>query len=63
MISTKNIIVDYTEVPSTWVFEHYCKLNKKLTGQGEKIKSLFNKKDKEVEDTLNRLKTKEILQK
>ena len=46
MISTKNIIVDYTEVPSTWVFEHYCKLNKKLTGQGEKIKSLFNKKDK-----------------
>jgi hypothetical protein len=46
MISTKNIITNYKDVPETWIFEHYCKLNKKLIGQNEKIKSMFNEKDK-----------------
>ena len=45
MLSTKNIILDYKEVPETWIFEYYCDLNSKLTGQDVKIKSLFNKKD------------------
>lgn len=45
MITTKNIILNYTDVPETWIFEYYCKLNRKLTGQDEKIKSMFNSKD------------------
>lgn len=45
MLTTKNIILNYTDVPETWIFEHYCKLNRKLTGQDEKIKSMFNVKD------------------
>jgi hypothetical protein len=29
-------------VPIAWVFEHYCRLDQKLTGQDIKIKSVFN---------------------
>lgn len=46
MLNTKNIIIDYTDVPVTWVFENYCKLNNCLSGQNEKMKSLFNANDK-----------------
>jgi hypothetical protein len=46
MLSTKNVIIDYTDVPVTWIFETYCKLNNPLTGQNEKMKSLFNVNDK-----------------
>lgn len=42
MITSKNLITSINDVPSYWVFEYYCKLPVKLTGQTEKIKSLFN---------------------
>ena len=42
MISTKILIPDIKSVPVTWVFEHYCRLDQKLTGQDIKIKSVFN---------------------
>jgi len=42
MISTKILIPDIKSVPIAWVFEHYCRLDQKLTGQDIKIKSLFN---------------------
>jgi len=42
MISTRFLISDISDVPETWVFEAYCKLEEKLTGQTVKIKSLFN---------------------
>lgn len=32
-------------VPSTWIFEHYCKLQTRLHGQDVKIKSIFNESD------------------
>jgi DNA primase len=42
MISTKNLVSGINDVPDYWIFEHYCNLNEKLTGQDIKIKSLFN---------------------
>ena len=30
------------DVPVPWMFQHFCKLREKLTGQDVKIKSLFN---------------------
>jgi len=45
MLSTKNLINDYKEVPPSWIFEYYCNLDEKLTGQEIMIKSLFNPKD------------------
>ena len=45
MLTTKNIIIDYKDIPETWIFEHYCKLDRQLSGQDEKIKSVFNIKD------------------
>jgi len=46
MITTKNLVTSAHDVPSYWVFEYYCKLSVKLTGQTEKIKSLFNPAEK-----------------
>jgi hypothetical protein len=46
MLSTKNIIHSIIDVPTSWVFEKYCSLNEKLTGQTCKIKSIFNPKDR-----------------
>lgn len=46
MLSTKYLLQSCKDVPDTWIFEHYCKLNEKLTGQDIKIKSLFNPKEK-----------------
>jgi len=46
MLSTKALISSITEVPETWIFEHYGKLSEKLIGQDVKIKSLFNTTDK-----------------
>lgn len=46
MLTTRNIIIDYKDVPSTWIFEHYCNLDQKLNGQDVKIKSMFNTADK-----------------
>jgi hypothetical protein len=42
MFRTKNLVHDVKDVPATWIFEHYCKLNYKLEGQHIKIKSVFN---------------------
>jgi hypothetical protein len=42
MFRTKNLVHDIKDVPVTWIFEHYCKLNYKLEGQTIKIKSVFN---------------------
>jgi hypothetical protein len=46
MFKTKNLVHDIKDVPKTWIFEHFCKLNEKLTGQDVKIKSLFNTKER-----------------
>lgn len=46
MLSTKNLVNDYKQVDSRWIFENYCGLKEKLIGQDVKIKSLFNPKDK-----------------
>ena len=42
MFKTKNLIHNIKDVPATWIFEHYCTLKEKLTGQDVKIKSMFN---------------------
>ena len=46
MLSTKNLINDYKEIDSRWIFEYYAKLTEKLSGQSVKIKSIFNPNDK-----------------
>lgn len=46
MLKTKNLVSNVKEVPYTWIFEHYCKLPEKLTGQDLKIKSIFNPKER-----------------
>lgn len=45
MISTKHIVNSILDVPTSWVFETYCSLGEKLTGQDVKIRSLFNPRD------------------
>jgi len=46
MIRTKSLVEDLNDVPSNWVFENYCGLTEKLTGQDIKIKSLFNQTER-----------------
>lgn len=46
MFKTKNLVHDIKDVPVTWVYEHYCRLKERLTGQEVRMKSLFNDKDK-----------------
>lgn len=46
MFTTKNLVHDIKDVPVPWMFEHFCKLKEKLTGQDVKIKSLFNPKER-----------------
>ena len=46
MFKIKNLVHDIKDVPTTWVFEKYCKLSEKLSGQDIKIKSLFNPKER-----------------
>ena len=41
MFSTKNLVHDIKNVPETWIFEHFCNLPDKLTGQTIKIISPF----------------------
>ena len=41
MISTRQLLDDITAVPSYWIFEFYCGLDERLTGQDIKIKSIF----------------------
>ena len=42
MISTKNLILDGSKVPSTWVCEFYLDLPERLNGQNVQIKSVFH---------------------
>lgn len=42
MFKTKNLVHDVKEIPSSWIFEHFCKLKERLKGHDVKIKSLFN---------------------
>jgi len=46
MISTKALASDPMSVPSYWIFEYYCNLSERLTGQDVKIKSVFNPTEK-----------------
>ena len=46
MFKTKNLVHDIKDVPTTWIFEHFCHLPERLTGQDVKIKSLFNPKER-----------------
>jgi hypothetical protein len=46
MFKTKNLVHDIRDVPTTWMFEHFCTLKEKLTGQDVKIKSMFNAKER-----------------
>lgn len=41
MLKTKNLVSGVKDVPYTWIFEHYCQLPEKLTGQDLKISSLW----------------------
>jgi hypothetical protein len=42
MFNTKDLVHDIKDVPITWIFEHFCVLKEKLTGQDLKFKSIFN---------------------
>ena len=46
MIQTTSVVTEYPDVPNTWPFEYYLRLNEKLTGQDVNIHSVFNSKDK-----------------
>jgi hypothetical protein len=46
MFNTKDLVHDIKDVPTPWIFEHFCKLKERLTGQDVKIKSLFNPKER-----------------
>jgi len=42
MFKTKNLVHDVKNVPTQWIFQHFCSIKEKLAGQDVKIKSLFN---------------------
>jgi 5S rRNA maturation endonuclease (ribonuclease M5) len=46
MFKTKNLVHNIKDVPTSWIFEHFCKLPHKLNGVDVKIKSLFNPKER-----------------
>jgi 5S rRNA maturation endonuclease (ribonuclease M5) len=46
MFKTKNLVHDIKDVPIPWIFEHFCKLEQKLSGEDVKIKSMFNAKER-----------------
>ena len=46
MFKTKNLVHNIKDVPSGWIFQEFCSLKEKLTGQDVKIKSLFNPKER-----------------
>lgn len=45
MYSSRKVVFKCEDIPSAWIFEHYLKLDVKLTGQNHKIKSIFNPHD------------------
>lgn len=46
MLCTKYLLQSAKDIPHTWIFEYYCNLQEKLTGQDVKIKSIFNPEEK-----------------
>ena len=46
MFSTKNLVLNPSDVPSYWVFQYYLNLSEPLIGQDIKIKSIFNPLEK-----------------
>jgi hypothetical protein len=46
MFKIKNLVHDVKDVPASFIFEHFCLLREKLTGQDVKIKSMFNPKER-----------------
>lgn len=46
MFKIKNLVHDVKDVPASFIFEHFCLLKEKLTGQDVKIKSMFNPKER-----------------
>lgn len=46
MFKIKNLVHDVKDVPASFIFEHFCSLKEKLTGQDVKIKSMFNPKER-----------------
>jgi len=46
MFKTKNLVHDVKDIPVPWIFQHFCTIKEKLTGQDVKIKSLFNPKER-----------------
>jgi hypothetical protein len=45
MFSSKKAPIDIHDIPDAWIFKYYLKLEVELTGQSEKIKSIFNPRD------------------
>lgn len=45
MIRTKHIVNSLLDIPTSWIFETYCNLSERLTGQDVKILSMFNPRD------------------
>lgn len=46
MFNTRNIAIQYDQVPSQWIFQYYITLPEQLSGQNVKIKSVFNPTEK-----------------
>ena len=46
MFKTKNLVHDVKNVPTQWIFQHFCSIKEKLAGQDIKIKSMFNIKER-----------------
>lgn len=46
MFTSKNMVCDINSIPHTWIFEHYCNLQEKLSGQDVRIRSVFNKNER-----------------
>jgi len=47
MFSAKKSSIEQNDIPSGWIFQHYLKLPTKLEGQTYKLRSIFNKNDKD----------------
>ncbi len=46
MLSTKNLVIKESDIPSYWVFQYYLNVNEKLDGQDVKITSVWNPSEK-----------------
>lgn len=46
MFTTKDTVHDISDVPAPWIFEHFCRLGKKLNGTDVMIKSIFNDRER-----------------